>query len=160
MNRENQGGSMNTRDRFIVIGACLASAFAGAIGTQLVTGKEAWAQSSRSLRTERLEIVDASGRLRGLLALDRSGRPVLAFYGADGNARFGISLEERDSPMLLMNGSAGHDLIGMAVHGDDSAEIVFSDKSNKVRGVVSVGRDGSFGIMRADASEKETHRWP
>jgi hypothetical protein len=151
---------MNAKDGLFVAGACVLGAFAGSFGSRWITGGEAWAQA-RSLRTQQVVLVDPAGRNRAAFHSAASGQPVLVFFDASNNVRFGMSLEGReDSPLVNFYGSGGHPLITLGLNPDDTGAIVLSDKANKLRGALEVGRDGHFRIVRADADGKTTHRWP
>jgi hypothetical protein len=140
--------------------ALVAAVAGGIAGAGLPLVGEAWAQQSRTLRTQRLEIVDAAGDMRAFVGMNRDGKPMVALYSDKQKVKFMLVLGDNDIPILVMNGKAGHDIIGMSVNDDDTAAINWSDRANKVRGALTIEKDGNFKIEASDAQERTLKSWP
>lgn len=150
---------MKTGEKLRLVIACVAASLLTAVGSQQILGRDAYAQSN-ILRTSWLEIVDANGKARGVFAAS-GGNVVLMLTAPDGNERMGLVVDSTGIPVLRLIDKNGKGGLMMGVDYSNSvAGIYFSDKSEKDRGMITLGNDGSFKISSYDMNEKTVAEWP
>jgi hypothetical protein len=150
---------MKTGEKLRLVVACVAASLLTAIGSQQLLGKDAHAQSN-ILRTSRLEIVDASGKIRGVFEVSK-GNAVIMLTDPSGNQRISFLSGPTGEPALALFDKNGINALTMVVDPSSSkAAILFVDRDGKLRGAIAKEDDGSFEIRNYDQNQKVVSKWP
>ena len=114
----------------LLFGIMFMASMAGGVVSNLWLEAQLGAQGADVVTASQVNIVDANGRLRLVMAgEDERGLASLAFYGADGTFRGAVGAEADGDPVLQFNNRAGASRLSMTVQGDD--------------GIVTVGDEGA-----------------
>ena len=131
---------------WLVVLVVLASVVGGAVSNLLLTARLG-AQGADVVTASQVNIVDAAGRLRAVLAAeDERGLASLAFYGPDGVPRGVLGAEPDGTPVLLFNNPrlAGPGDAGQAAGIGRLAASVRNDEA-----VVTVGDEAARSVLIA-----------
>lgn len=117
---------------WLVVLVVLASVVGGAVSNLLLTARLG-AQGADVVTASQVNIVDAAGRLRAVLAAeDERGLASLAFYGPDGVPRGVLGAEPDGTPVLLFNNPAGIGRLAASVRNDEAVVTVGDEAARSV----------------------------
>jgi len=117
----------------VIVAVCLvvtAVAIAYAAGKSAVPVQEV-------VRAQKFELVDAKGKLRGVLSVLSDGSPQLALFDAKGRPRAGLVVLSDRLPALLLGDEKGY-RARLMLDADGSPGLVLSDEQGNTRAVVGV----------------------
>jgi hypothetical protein len=150
--------------RFLAL--CLISALAAFLGAfvsvRLTSPASVAAQSQPStaqiLRTQRLELVDKNGRLRGALSVDDRGGAALALFTSAGDDMVSIGADELGNlnPAIdFFDGTHGTARLLFGVGKDGSPAVKFADADGRIKlGLLLTGGDsGPMISLRGTSNE-------
>lgn len=144
--------------------ACVAGAVGGLAGAYFGSAGLAHAQNAGTVRTQRLEIVDSAGNLRGVWTIGSEGLPVMAFTDARRKVRITLAVTKSGAPSIVLTDAKDVNVLAMAVSDDSSAAINFAKGKDargddNIRGSVVIEADGRFEVQTRDAQGRNV-AWP
>jgi len=92
---------------------------------------------AKVVRAERFELVDAKGKVRGLLTLVGGIGPKLLLFGNGDNARAMLWLTPNGNPELCLYDEDGRGGVGLMVGDDVNPRLTLRDKEGTLRGELS-----------------------
>ena len=164
------------RDMAVTAGMLVAASFCGGVLASLLLGTPAGAQGPESITTAQINLVDASGALRGVLsAQDASGRASLALFDAGGQTRAQLGIGPDGEPTLELRNAAGRPRLSAGVTGDDTLLVVGDEQQThgvfgsaagapllsfaagrQTRMQLQVGQDGRPSVIMAGADGRRS----
>ena len=132
------------RERLWIVAAMLGAAVTGGVAASIVTaGVGVRAQGAGEVLTaSQVNLVDATGRLRGTLAgSDESGRASLSFLDGTGQVRATLGVQSDGAPLMQLHGSRGETRLLATLQGDDALLVVGAEGAPQ----------GLFGAVRGTA---------
>lgn len=118
---------MQYQKTFVMAGLVGASMLGGAVGGVLVSGTVA-AQVGQVVTATQVNLVDASGRLRAVLAArDERHMTSISFYDATGQVRGVMGLEENGTPLIRLTDAQGQRRLQAFLEGEDVFVIAGGD---------------------------------
>lgn len=88
------------------------------------------------VRTERLELTDGSGRLRGVLTCeDGSGTPSLALLDAAGTTRVIVGLSWNDMPQIQLSAPDGTARVALVARPEGMGMVLVVDDQRRTKTV-------------------------
>ena len=116
-----------------LIGMMLMASMAGGALSNLWLTARLGAQSAEVVTASQVNIVDANGRLRVVMAgEDERGLASLAFYGPDGEFRGVVGADDDGNPVLQFNNRAGVSRLSVTVRDDDGLVTVGDGDAGRV----------------------------
>lgn len=137
---------MNVRDGMVIGVACVVSA-ATTVGVVNTTAFE-------TVKTERLEIVDAKGAVRGVAATTDDGDIVLALTDKAGKPRIAVVVADDGTPSVALIDGKEQPVLAMAINEDSTAAFNLQDTKGTVRGALTIDEDGVVQLERYDKDGK------
>ena len=155
----------------VTAGMLVTAAFCGGALASLLFGARAEAQGQGAVTTAQVNLVDASGTLRGVLsAQDENGQVSLALFDAGGGTRARLGIGPDGEPLLELRNAAGQPRLSAGVTGDDTLLVVGDERrthgvfgsaggapllsfadGRQARMQLQVGSDGRPGVVMAGA---------
>ncbi|UCH36462.1 MAG: hypothetical protein JSV65_08940 [Armatimonadota bacterium] len=89
--------------------------------------------AAKVVRAERFELVDAKGKVRGLLTLVGDVGPKLLLFGNDDNARAMLRLTPNGNPELCLYDKDGRGGVALMVGDDVNPRLTLRDKAGTLR---------------------------
>jgi|YelNatPaOPRAMG01_1025707.scaffolds.fasta_scaffold20360_3 hypothetical protein len=133
----------------------MAGGMLGAYLFSAVPAKASEAQPvARTLRVQDLQIVDAAGRVRAELSVERDGLARLSFLTEHGKRRMAMGVLGDGEPAFGMYDSVGNPRIGLNIPPDDSAGVRLVDGKGRSRLRMSELEDGSTSVELIGESGK------
>ena len=139
---------MNRANNFLLLAVALVAGFAGGMCASWLSPKS----PARSVRTNRLEIVDSSGNVRAILESGAKGSS-LRLFDTSGNSGVTLKAEgvgDHQLSELLIDGSVDGHYIDMKVGKTDSLIEVRGSRDNNNLSLGALGEDipngSQFGI--------------
>ncbi|MCE9581881.1 MAG: hypothetical protein K8T20_05120 [Planctomycetes bacterium] len=172
---------MTCRDRALMLAACVVTSLTATLAMNLYFHGNAVAEDPKTtdtIRVKRLEIVDADGDMKMVLATAKdTGMPVIAMIDGGGKVRYTVALNADGSGAQVFTDTKGKPRIGLAINADGSGAVTFSDakgnnlvalassdagsglnlsdKAGTVRASLGIGSDGSPSFRTYDEEGKE-----
>ncbi|MCH7874825.1 MAG: hypothetical protein IH965_05950 [Gemmatimonadetes bacterium] len=86
----------------------------------------------KTLRTERLELVDKQGRLRAVLACEEgSGAPSFTLFDTDGQTRVIVGISWNEMPQIQLSASDGTARVALVVRPEGTGMVVLMDEQQR-----------------------------
>lgn len=107
---------------------------------------QATAPVQEVLRAQRLELVDAKGRVRGTFRSAADGHPALALLDEDGRARLVLALDQAGQPSIVLGGKEGgppHVILSVNEQESGESGLSLLDADCKHRAMFALGTDGN-----------------
>ena len=111
----------------------VVASFVGGIAANLFLTTQLGAQGApQVLTTSQLNLVDQSGRLRGILAgTDERGLSSLTFYDETGQMRGVFGIEPDGTPAVRLLDAAGQTRLLTTLQGEDAFVVVGADRETQ-----------------------------
>lgn len=115
----------------------------------------AHASEPQVVRSTRFELIDASGRVRGALALDGSGSPRLSLADASGRSRIEMFVLASGVPGLVLYDEGGVGRISFVTDAQGAPALVLSDALGKSGAMLHVDQSGAPSLWLRDQQGRE-----
>jgi hypothetical protein len=107
------------------------------------------------IRAQRFEVVDSKGKLRGVLATQDNGDPILTMLDSKGDPVINVAIVDKTPGITIGKKPGSGDGIVLAIGDDGSKALLFEQKKGKV----GLGVDGngapSLEIQGKDGKKRE-----
>jgi len=131
----------------IVLAACIVLA---AVAAAYAAG-QARVSAPEVIRAQKFELVDAEGRVRGLMHMGRDGdSPALWILDEDGERRAGLGLLPDGTSGLALTDERGEARASLLLGPDGSPLLALTNEGGEVRAILRVLPDGTSGVALAD----------
>ncbi len=133
----------------VLVGVACALSSAGTVALVRESNLDA-------VRTERLEVVNSKGEVRGVVTCTDEGDPMVALTDGKGKPRYAVLVDAKTgTPSIALMGSGDEPVLAIAVNEDNSAAFNFQDKAGAVRGTLVIDETGNFEVARFDKDGKK-----
>ena len=121
------------KERVWMMGCMVVASFVGGIAANLFLTTRVDAQGApQVLTTSQLNLVDQSGRLRGILAgTDERGLSSLTFYDETGQMRGVFGIEPDGTPVSRLLDASGQTRLLTTLQGEDAFVVVGADRETQ-----------------------------
>jgi hypothetical protein len=133
-----------------LIAAFLAGSLGGLLAN-LFTSRRPQAATPHVLRANRFELVDESGKLRGVIDCEGVKQPPIRMLGSDGHIAVDIGVVPTGSSYLILNGADGSSRVAFKMGFGDKPVLIMGDRTSPTKLVL--------GSVNSDFPDPKSDTW-